>query len=97
MGQERRTGPGPSLWARARDSDPLPPPFTPQVMLAGKLAVVTGASRGNGRAIGDALTERGVDVIGTSRNPATVPTPPSFPSCSSTSPTRSLLPRCRRA
>lgn len=53
--------------------------FEPQIDLSGKLAVITGASRGNGRAVGDALTALGVDVIGTSRNPAGVPNPPSFP------------------
>ncbi|MGH8598074.1 MAG: SDR family NAD(P)-dependent oxidoreductase, partial [Gammaproteobacteria bacterium] len=41
--------------------------------------VITGASRGIGRAIGQALTALGVDVIGTSRNPAGVPNPPLFP------------------
>jgi NAD(P)-dependent dehydrogenase (short-subunit alcohol dehydrogenase family) len=51
----------------------------PDLDLAGKLAVVTGASRGNGRAIGEALAARGVDVIGTSRNPGGVPNPPTFP------------------
>jgi uncharacterized oxidoreductase len=49
------------------------------VDLAGTLAIVTGASRGNGRAIGEALANANVDVIGTSRNPARVPTPPAFP------------------
>src|SRR5206468_7455439 len=53
--------------------------FTPRIDLRGKLAVVTGASRGNGRAVGEALAARGVDVIGTSRNPAGVPNPPAFP------------------
>jgi NAD(P)-dependent dehydrogenase (short-subunit alcohol dehydrogenase family) len=53
--------------------------FNPQIDLAGKLAVVTGASRGNGRAIGEALTALGVKVIGTSRDPAGVPNPPVFP------------------
>jgi NAD(P)-dependent dehydrogenase (short-subunit alcohol dehydrogenase family) len=55
-----------------------PSTFTP-IDLTNKLAVVTGASRGNGRAIGEALTKRGVSVIGTSRNPARVPNPPAFP------------------
>lgn len=50
-----------------------------QVDLRGKLAVVTGASRGIGRAVGEALAAIGVDVIGTSRDPATVPDPPAFP------------------
>jgi len=53
--------------------------FRPEIDLAGKLAVVTGASRGNGRAIAEALTSLGVDVIGTSRDPAGVPNPPAYP------------------
>lgn len=53
--------------------------FKPQIDLSSKLAVITGASRGNGRAVGESLAERGVDVIGTSRNPAGVPNPPAFP------------------
>ena len=55
-------------------------PFTPDIPdLSGKLAVVTGASRGNGRAVGDALMALGATVVGTSRNPAGVPNPPAFP------------------
>jgi|tagenome__1003787_1003787.scaffolds.fasta_scaffold20930511_2 3-oxoacyl-[acyl-carrier protein] reductase len=55
-------------------------PFTPDIPdLSGKLAVVTGASRGNGRAIGEVLAELGATVIGTSRKPAGVPAPPAFP------------------
>ena len=53
--------------------------FRPDLDLTGKLAVITGASRGNGRAVGEALAARGVDVIGTSRDPSSVPDPPSFP------------------
>jgi NAD(P)-dependent dehydrogenase (short-subunit alcohol dehydrogenase family) len=53
--------------------------FSPQIELRGKLAVITGASRGNGRAIGEALSALGVNVLGTSRNPAGVPNPPAFP------------------
>src|SRR5947207_2172730 len=53
--------------------------FNPDIDLTGKLAVITGASRGNGRAVGEALTALGVDVIGTSRNPAGVPNPPAYP------------------
>jgi hypothetical protein len=53
--------------------------FRPDIDLTGKLAVITGASRGNGRAIGEALTALGVDVIGTSRDPASVPNPPVYP------------------
>lgn len=53
--------------------------FKPEIDISSKLAVVTGASRGNGRAVGEALSALGVDVIGTSRNPAGVPNPPAFP------------------
>jgi NAD(P)-dependent dehydrogenase (short-subunit alcohol dehydrogenase family) len=53
--------------------------FRPEIDLTGKLAVITGASRGNGRAIGEALTALGVDVIGTSRDPAGVANPPAYP------------------
>ena len=53
--------------------------FTPQVDLTGKLAVITGASRGNGRAVGEALAALDVDVIGTSRNPAGITNPPAYP------------------
>jgi 3-oxoacyl-[acyl-carrier protein] reductase len=53
--------------------------FDPELDLKGKLAVITGASRGLGRAIGEALAALGVDVIGTSRNPARVPNAPAFP------------------
>ncbi|PYI96810.1 MAG: hypothetical protein DME98_10800 [Verrucomicrobia bacterium] len=53
--------------------------FNPEIGLTGKLAVITGASRGNGRAIGEALTALGVDVIGTSRDPSSVPNPPAYP------------------
>src|SRR6185437_60698 len=53
--------------------------FKPEIDLAGKLAVITGASRGNGRAVAEALSALGVDVIGTSRNPAGVPNPPAYP------------------
>src|SRR3954451_15788703 len=56
--------------------DPAP---VAAVDIAGTLAVVTGASRGNGRAIGEALANANVDVIGTSRNPKGVPNPPGFP------------------
>src|SRR5215469_18930133 len=53
--------------------------FRPDIELTGKLAVITGASRGNGRAVAEALTALGVDVIGTSRNPSGVPNPPNYP------------------
>src|SRR3954470_16616374 len=41
-----------------------PATFTPQIDLHGKLAVVTGASRGNGRAIGEALPALGAALLG---------------------------------
>lgn len=47
--------------------------------LAGKFVVVTGASRGIGRATADAMMARGAVVIGTSRDVANVPNPPAFP------------------
>jgi NAD(P)-dependent dehydrogenase (short-subunit alcohol dehydrogenase family) len=53
--------------------------FLPQIDLTGKLAVITGASRGIGRAVGEALAPLGVAVIGTSRDPKNVPNPPAFP------------------
>ncbi len=53
--------------------------FTPEISLAGKFAVITGASRGIGRATAEALIAQGVTVIGTSRDVATVPNPPAFP------------------
>jgi len=50
--------------------------FTPEFDLAGKFAVVTGASRGIGRATAEALVARGVTVVGTSRDAAGAPDPP---------------------
>jgi NAD(P)-dependent dehydrogenase (short-subunit alcohol dehydrogenase family) len=41
----------------------------PEITLAGKVAVITGASRGIGLAVGLALQALGVQVIGTSRTP----------------------------
>ena len=52
--------------------------FTPGVDLHGKLAVITGASTGIGRAAGEALAARGVCVDGTSRDVASVSHPPNF-------------------
>ena len=52
--------------------------FTPEVDLRGKLAVITGASTGIGRAAGEALAARGVRVLGTSRDVASVSHPPKF-------------------
>ncbi len=54
------------------------PTFVPEIDLAGKVAVITGASRGIGRATGEALSSLGVEVIGTSRDVAAVPNPPAF-------------------
>ena len=54
--------------------------FVPDFDIEGKFAVVTGASRGIGRAVAEALVAKGVYVIGTSRNVRTVPNPPTtFP------------------
>lgn len=44
--------------------------YVADLSLAGKLAVITGASRGNGLAAAIALQAQGVTVIGTSRTPA---------------------------
>jgi NAD(P)-dependent dehydrogenase (short-subunit alcohol dehydrogenase family) len=54
------------------------PNHVPEINLAGKVALVTGASRGIGLAIGLALQALGVQVIGTSRTPAAYPVHP-FP------------------
>jgi NAD(P)-dependent dehydrogenase (short-subunit alcohol dehydrogenase family) len=43
------------------------------------LAVITGASRGIGRATAEALIALGAEVIGTSRDVAHVPNPPAYP------------------
>lgn len=53
--------------------------FEPEIDLRGKLAVITGASRGIGRATAEALIAQGADVIGTSRNVKLVPNPPAYP------------------
>jgi NAD(P)-dependent dehydrogenase (short-subunit alcohol dehydrogenase family) len=48
----------------------LPSPgYAPQIDLKGKVAVITGASRGIGAAVARALKAAGVTVIGTSRTP----------------------------
>jgi NAD(P)-dependent dehydrogenase (short-subunit alcohol dehydrogenase family) len=54
------------------------PTHVPEIDLAGKVAIITGASRGIGLAVGLALQELGVQVIGTSRTPAAYPGHP-FP------------------
>jgi NAD(P)-dependent dehydrogenase (short-subunit alcohol dehydrogenase family) len=54
------------------------PNNVPEINLAGKVAVITGASRGIGLAVGLALQAIGVQVIGTSRTPAAYPGHP-FP------------------
>lgn len=54
------------------------PGFVPEINLGGKVAVITGASRGIGRAVGRALQTLGVQIIGTSRTPADYPGHP-FP------------------
>jgi len=52
------------------------PAFTPEIDLTGKFAVVTGASRGIGRATAEALVAQGVTVVGTSRDATNAPNPP---------------------
>jgi NAD(P)-dependent dehydrogenase (short-subunit alcohol dehydrogenase family) len=52
--------------------------FTPDIDLRGKVAVITGASTGIGRAAGKALAARGVRVIGSSRDVASVSDKPNF-------------------
>ncbi len=54
------------------------PGYVPAITLAGKVAVITGASRGIGLAVGLALQAQAVQVIGTSRTPAAYPGHP-FP------------------
>ena len=50
----------------------------PEISLAGKVAIITGASHGIGLAVGLELQALGVQVIGTSRTPAAYPAHP-FP------------------
>jgi len=84
---------GPAVLAESRaKAAPNPPPFevrlapkyypkpshVPEIDLEGKVAVITGASRGIGLAVGLALQAAGVQVIGTSRTPAAYPGHP-FP------------------
>lgn len=52
--------------------------FEPEIDLHGKLAVITGASRGIGRATAEALIAQGAEVIGTSRDVSQVPNPPAY-------------------
>ena len=54
------------------------PNYVAEIDLAGKVALITGASRGIGLAVGLALQAIGVQVIGTSRTPAVYPGHP-FP------------------
>ena len=54
------------------------PNHVPEINLAGKVAIITGASRGIGLAVGLTLKALGVQVIGTSRTPAAYPGHP-FP------------------
>ena len=54
------------------------PNHVPEINLAGKVAIITGASHGIGLAVGLALQALGVQVIGTSRTPAAYPGHP-FP------------------
>ena len=54
------------------------PKHVPEINLAGKVAIITGASHGIGLAVGLALQALDVQVIGTSRTPAAYPGHP-FP------------------
>jgi len=54
------------------------PNHVPEINLAGKVAIITGASHGIGLAVGLALQALGVQVIGTSRTPIAYPGHP-FP------------------
>jgi NAD(P)-dependent dehydrogenase (short-subunit alcohol dehydrogenase family) len=54
------------------------PDYVREIDISGKVAVITGASRGIGLAVGLALQAIGVQVIGTSRTPAAYPAHP-FP------------------
>jgi NAD(P)-dependent dehydrogenase (short-subunit alcohol dehydrogenase family) len=49
-----------------------------KVDVSGKVAVITGASTGIGRAAAEDLASRGFTVIGTSRSPENYPPPPNF-------------------
>lgn len=75
-GTAQATGPLPA--SLTPNYYPLPS-FSPEVSIAGKIAVITGASRGIGRATAEALIALGVNVIGTSRKPSRVPNRPSYP------------------
>ena len=82
----------PAILSESRAQAATPPPFevrlapkyypkpnhVPEINLAGKIAVITGASRGIGLAVGLALQAIGVQVIGTSRTPTIYPGHP-FP------------------
>lgn len=54
------------------------PNHVPEINLAGKVAIITGASHGIGLAVGLALRAQGVQVIGSSRTPSAYPGHP-FP------------------
>lgn len=73
---------------------------TPDIDLSGKVAVITGASSGIGRAAGKALQARGVRVIGTSRDVASVGRKPNFPlldlDITKTASIDAFVPRLRR-
>ena len=70
-GPDIRTQMFPKFYPRRRHSAELD--------LAGKFVVITGASRGIGRATADAMIAKGATVIGTSRDASSVPNSPAFP------------------
>jgi NAD(P)-dependent dehydrogenase (short-subunit alcohol dehydrogenase family) len=65
-----RAAPAPPFEVRLAPKYYPTPNHVPEINLAGKVAVITGASHGIGLAVGLALQALGVQVIGTSRTPA---------------------------
>lgn len=77
-GNLARAAPAPPFEVRPAPRYYPTPNHVPDIDLAGKVAIVTGASHGIGLAVGLALQALGVRVVGTSRTPAAYPGHP-FP------------------